>query len=37
MEELRRQGYPVITLDKDFGVSLVQPVKGGIVLRRTIE
>ena len=25
VEELRRQGYPVLTIDKDFGVSLVQP------------
>jgi predicted O-methyltransferase YrrM len=25
VEELRRQGYPVLTIDKDYGVSLVQP------------
>jgi len=29
VEELRTSGYPVVTIDKDFGVSLVQPVKGG--------
>jgi len=29
VEELRRQGYPVLTVDQDYGVSLVQPVKGG--------
>ena len=33
VEELRSQGYPVITLDRDFGVSLVQPVRLGISLR----
>ena len=32
VEELRRQGYPVITLDRDFGVSLVQPVAAGVPL-----
>lgn len=32
VEELRRQGYPVITIDKNYGVSIVQPVKGGIIL-----
>jgi len=34
VEELRAQGYPVLTIDKDCGVSLVQPVRGGIPLRR---
>jgi predicted O-methyltransferase YrrM len=29
VEEIRAQGYPVITLDRDFGVSLVQPTKSG--------
>jgi predicted O-methyltransferase YrrM len=33
VEELRRDGYPVITLDKDFGVSLVQPERHGVCLQ----
>ena len=33
VEELRAAGYPVITLDHDFGVSLVQPRIGGVKLR----
>ncbi len=33
VEELRRDGYPVITLAKDYGLSVVQPVKAGIPLR----
>lgn len=33
VEELRAAGYPVITIDKNFGVSLVQPQIGGIKLR----
>jgi predicted O-methyltransferase YrrM len=32
VEELRKQGYPVITLDRDFGVSLIQPVRNGVGL-----
>lgn len=32
VEELRAGGYPVITLDNDFGVSIVQPTKGGVAL-----
>jgi predicted O-methyltransferase YrrM len=32
VDELRQQGYQVITLDKDCGVSIVQPVIGGIAL-----
>jgi predicted O-methyltransferase YrrM len=32
VEELRRQGFPVITLKENFGVSIVQPVKQGIRL-----
>ena len=32
VEHLRREGYPVITVNRDCGVSLVQPKKGGIVL-----
>ena len=30
VEELREQGYPVITIDRDSGLSIVQPVQGGI-------
>jgi predicted O-methyltransferase YrrM len=33
VEELREQGYPVTTLDKDFGVSVVQPTLNGVSLR----
>lgn len=33
VEELRAAGYPVITIDQNFGVSLVQPRKGGVNLR----
>jgi predicted O-methyltransferase YrrM len=33
VEELRESGYPVITIDRDFGVSLVQPVRHGVSLR----
>jgi predicted O-methyltransferase YrrM len=32
VEELRGQGYPVITLPQNFGVSLVQPTRGGVPL-----
>jgi predicted O-methyltransferase YrrM len=32
VDELRQRGYPVITLYRDFGVSLVQPTLGGIDL-----
>lgn len=32
VEELRTEGYPVITLDRDFGVSLIQPVLNGVCL-----
>lgn len=35
VEELRCEGYPVITLDRDFGVSLVQPVRSGVSLQRS--
>jgi predicted O-methyltransferase YrrM len=34
VEDLREQGYPVLTIDQDCGVSMVQPVKGGIPLRK---
>ena len=33
VEELRAAGYPVITLDKDFGVSMVQPTVSGVMLK----
>lgn len=32
VEELRRQGYPVITVDKHCGISMVQPRIGGMSL-----
>jgi predicted O-methyltransferase YrrM len=35
VEELRRAGYPVLTNDKDFGVSIVQPTIGGIPLAKS--
>ena len=33
VEELRTNGYPVTTLDRDFGVSIVQPTLSGVPLR----
>jgi len=33
VDELRAAGHPVITIDQDFGVSLVQPRIGGVKLR----
>ena len=35
VEELRRAGYPVTTLDRDFGVSIVQPTLNGVPLRNS--
>jgi predicted O-methyltransferase YrrM len=32
VEDLRQQGYPVITINKNCGVSLVQPTRAGIAL-----
>jgi hypothetical protein len=32
VEELRLKGYPVLTMENDFGVSVVQPRIGGISL-----
>jgi predicted O-methyltransferase YrrM len=32
VEDLRREGYPVLTINKDCGVSIVQKAKGGIPL-----
>ncbi len=37
VDELRAAGYPVITLDRDYGVSIVQPVLKGVVLQRDEE
>ncbi len=33
VDELRLAGYPVVTIDEDFGLTLVQPVVGGVKLR----
>ena len=33
VDELRQRGYPVLTVDRDCGVSVVQPVVGGRPLR----
>jgi predicted O-methyltransferase YrrM len=33
VDELRERGYPVLTIDKDCGTSLVQPIIGGVPLR----
>lgn len=33
VDELRAAGYPVITIDQNFGVSMVQPRTGGVKLR----
>lgn len=33
VDELRQQGYQVLTINRDYGVSLVQPVVGGFALR----
>jgi predicted O-methyltransferase YrrM len=34
VEDLRQQGYPVVTINQDFGVSLVQGAKAGVPLTR---
>jgi hypothetical protein len=34
VEELRVAGYPVTTIDRDFGVSIVQPTLNGVPLRK---
>lgn len=33
VDELREDGYPVITFDQNFGVSVVQPSRNGVALR----
>ena len=35
VEELRETGYPTITIEKCCGISIVQPVKGGVRLMRS--
>lgn len=37
VDELREQGFPVLTLEHDFGVSVVQPVRGGVALREGVQ
>jgi len=37
VEELRAEGYPVITINRDFGVSILQAARGGIRLSKTSE
>lgn len=32
VDELRRSGYPVLTIERNFGVSIVQPTSGGVSL-----
>ena len=32
VEELRAAGYPAITIDQNFGVTLIQPRIGGVKL-----
>ena len=34
VEELRIEGYPVMTINQDFGVSILQAAKGGISLSK---
>jgi predicted O-methyltransferase YrrM len=36
VDELRKAGYPVLTIDKDCGVSLVQTTKGGVPLSKKV-
>jgi predicted O-methyltransferase YrrM len=33
VDELRRSGYPVLTIDRDCGLSIVQATRGGIALQ----
>ena len=37
VDDLRKQGYQVLTINQNYGVSLVQPVKGGVPLTRRME
>lgn len=34
LEELRAAGYPLVTIDRNYGVTLVQPTPGGVPLER---
>jgi predicted O-methyltransferase YrrM len=34
VDDLRKQGYQVLTINRDCGISVVQPVKGGLPLCR---
>lgn len=34
VDELRQEGYPVITLDRNFGVSMVQRIRQGVPLQK---
>ncbi len=34
VDELREQGFPVVTIDQNFGVSMVQPSANGVCLQR---
>ncbi|MEN9634956.1 MAG: hypothetical protein RL077_3360 [Verrucomicrobiota bacterium] len=34
LEELRADGYPLITIDRNYGVTLVQPTRSGVPLER---
>jgi len=36
VDELREQGFQILTIDQDCGVSIVQPVVGGCPLRNTL-
>ena len=36
VDELREAGYPVLTINRDYGVSLVQPTPGGRPLRQKV-
>ena len=36
VEELRQQGYPIITLNQNFGVTMVQPKRLGVPLKKSI-
>lgn len=34
LEELREAGYPLVTINRDYGVTLVQSTRGGVPLKR---
>ena len=36
VDELRERGYPVVTIDRDYGLSVVQPTLGGRSLRQPV-